>query len=127
MLIPQGTTIKQFIERYFIKDAAADEFLIDEQVRVIHYDTTGTGTNNKNVKLKYKNFDIYVKENNLYNANNDRIKSRCNLIAERIKYLLLRNRNICGLRFSYEDDFDMWTKVVGYKRYHITFSYNTTV
>lgn len=127
MLIPANTTIIGFIKRFFIKDAAADEFLIDEKVRVVYCDSQGTGTGNKNVHRKYKEFDIYVKEDVLYNATNDRIKSRCNLIAERLKYLLLKDTHICGLKFAYEDEYELWTKVVGYKRYRITFSYNITV
>ena len=127
MMVPKNTTVVEFIEKYFIKDAAADEFLIDEKVRIVYYDTPGGHTNHMGVRLKNKDFDIYVKSDFLYNATNDRLKSRCNLIAERIKYLLLRNTYICGLRFNYEDEFELWTKVVGYKRYHIIFSYNTTV
>ena len=127
MLIPEDTSIVHFIGKYFIEDAAADEMLINEKVRVVHYDTQGSGTRNKDVKLKYKEFDIYVKEDVLYNTGEDRIKSRCNLIAERLRYLLLKNNYICCLRFAYEDEYNMWTKVVGYKRYHITFSYYITV
>lgn len=127
MLIPEKTTIIQFIEKYFIKDAAPDELLTNEAVRIAHYDAQGYSTGNKNVRLKYKELDIYVKESVLYNATNDRIKSRCNLICERLKYLLQKDQYFCGLRFGYEDDYDMWTKVVGYKRYHLTLYYKTTV
>lgn len=63
----------------------------------------------------------------MYNVKDDRLKSRAALIAERLKYLLLKDQHICHLHFQFEDEFDMWTKVVGYKRYHITFSYKTTV
>lgn len=127
MMLPPKTTILQFIEKYFIKDAAADEMMINEQVRIVHCDMQGRGYDNPHVKLKYKAFDIYVKSSALYNATNDRIKSRCNLIAERLKYLLLNGTYTCGLRIAYEDEYELWTKVVGYKRYRIIFSYNTTV
>lgn len=127
MLVPEKTTIIQFIEKYFINDAAADEVQVNEKVRIVYYDDRGNDTGNMNVHLKYKEFDIYCKEDVQYNASNDRIKGRTALIAERLKYLLLREKNICGLRFRYEDEYNMWTKTVGYKRYHIAFSYKTTV
>ena len=127
MMLPEDTTIIQFIEKYFIKDASPDEIIFNEPVRIAHYDSQGNDTGNKNVRKKYKEFDIYVKDTALHTASNDRLKSRCNLIAERIKYLLLKDTNVCGLRFAYVDDYDLWTKVMGYKRYRITFSYKTTV
>ena len=39
MLIPKGTGIKDFIDRYFVEDAMPDEPVIDEQVRVVYYET----------------------------------------------------------------------------------------
>jgi hypothetical protein len=80
-----------------------------------------------NVRAKYKEFDIYVRDKEMHTASNDRLKSRAELIAERIKFLLLREKNICGLRFLYEDEYDLWTKTIGYKRYHIVFSYKISI
>lgn len=125
--MPPQTTISQFIENFFIEDAGTDQLLTNELVRVVHYDSEGNGTGNKNVLLQYKEFDIYVKKSQLYNASNDRLKSRCRLIAERIKWILLKDQHIHNLHFEYENEYDMWTKTVGYKRYHIIFSYKTTV
>ena len=127
MCVPPQTTINQFVEKYFIQDAATDQLLKDEKARVVYYDTPGYSTGNKNVRLKYKEFDIYVKDNLLFNATNDRIKNRCKLIAERINYQLRQKYHICNLHFDYEDEYDMWTKTVGYKRYHIVFSYKISV
>ena len=128
MCISPKTTIIDFVENYFIEDASGtDQQLVNEPVRIVHYDNEGTDTGNKNVLLRYKEFDIYVKKTELYNATNDRLKSRCKLIAERIKFLLLHDFHIHDLHFEYENEFDMWTKTVGYKRYHIVFSYKTTV
>ena len=127
MCIPEGTAIIPFITKYFIEDAAPDAILTNELVRVNHYDTQGYDTGNKNVVRKYKEFDIYVKESVLYDATNDRLKARTQLIAERIKYLLLRRFHICELHFDYRDEYDLWTKTVGYKRYHIVFSYRISV
>lgn len=127
MCVPEKTPIMDFILNYFIEDASTDQLLTDEKVRVVHYDEEGFDTTNKNVFIKYKVFDIYVKKNYLYTATNDRLKSRCILIAERIKYLLLKNPYIHGLRFKYKDAYDMWTKTIGYQRYHLVFSYKITV
>lgn len=96
-------------------------------MRVNYYDEQGYDTGNKNVVRKYKAFDIYVKESELYNATNDRIKSRAALISERIKYLLLKQQVICGLHFDYKDEYDLWTKTVGYYRYHLVFAYRISV
>ena len=127
MCVPPKTTINQFIENYLIEDAGTDQLLTNEQVRVVYYDSEGTGTGNKNVLLHYKEFDIYVKKNVVYTATGDRLKSRAKLIAERLKYLLLKNEHIHNLHFEFNNEFDMWTKTVGYVRYHIVFSYKTTV
>lgn len=127
MCVPDKTQIVDFILNYFIEDASTDQLLTDEKVRVVHYDEEGIDTNNKDVFIKYKVFDIYVKKNYLYTATSDRLKSRCKLIAERIKYLLLKNQTIHGLRFNYKDAYDMWTKTIGYQRYHLVFSYKITV
>ena len=86
MLVPDGTSITQFIDRYFIEDLSPDELIIDEKVRVAYYDTEGSNTGNKNVKGRYKEMDIYVHSDVLHNATKDRLQNRCHLIAERIKY-----------------------------------------
>ena len=127
MLVPEGTPIVPFITKYFINDAAPDAILTTEKVRVNYYDTEGYETGNKNVVRKYKAFDIYVKEEYLYDATNDRLKARTQLISERIKYLLLNKFHICGLHFEYKDEFDLWTKTVGYRRYHLVFSYRISI
>lgn len=127
MLIPEKATIIDFITKYFIEDANPDELLTDEKVRVICYDSEGSELRNPNVKLHYKEMDIYVKDDVLYNATDDRLQRRYRLIAERLKYLLLRQKHIQNLSFYFGSECNLWTKVVGYKRYHITFSYKTTV
>ena len=76
MLVPEKTPIVQFITKHFIKDAAPDALLTTESVRVNYHDEQGYETGNPNVIRKYKMFDIYVNESVLYNATNDRIKSR---------------------------------------------------
>lgn len=76
----------QFIEKYFIVDASPDEILTNEPVRVVVYDTEGLGQRNMHVKGNYKAFDIFVRQNVLHTASQDRLQRRTTLIAERIKY-----------------------------------------
>ena len=87
MCVPEGTSIVDFIKDYFIEDAATDALLTTEQVRILYYDSQGRGQDNKDVRLKYKEFDIYVHDSVLHTASNDRLKGRDQLIAERLKYL----------------------------------------
>lgn len=125
MLVPDDISIVQFIDRYFVNSAASDELVSNEMVRIVYYDTKGRDIQ-RNVYSKYKEFDIYVREEFLYTASEDRLKSRGYLIMERIKYLLLRKFSTCNIHFRYEDDYELWTKTVGYRRYHLVFAYNTT-
>lgn len=127
MCLPSSCSIVQFIEKYFVKGVSADEIVTDEKVRILWYDSIGSATNNKNVRLKFKEFDIFVKDDVLHNATGDRLQYRYNLICDRLKDILLRLDAICGLRFSYVTEYDMWTKTIGYSRYHIVFSYKTTI
>lgn len=127
MLLPEECTIIDFIREYFIEDLNPDEVISDHKVRISYYDSQGRDSGNKNVRCKYKEFDIYVKQDYLHNATYDRLQNRCHLIAERLKYLLLRQEHVCLMHFEYEDDYDLWTKTIGYKRYHIVFSYKISV
>ena len=127
MLVPEGTDIVKFLDKYFIRDGSTDELLTNEKVRIVCHDDEGFYTPNKNVHGKYKTFDIYLSEDVEHTVDTDRLRSRQVMIAERIKYLLLRYRNCQNLHFEYEDEYDLWTKTVGYKMYRLTFFYKTTV
>ena len=126
MKIPTGTSITDFIDRYFVQDENAGEILINEPVRIVYWDSEGRESGNMNVRNKYKEFDIFVKDDILHNATEDRLQFRYDLIAERLKYLLLKDIHVQHLRFKFEDEYNLWTKTIGYKRYHIVFSYKTT-
>ena len=126
MLVPKGTTIVQFIDKYFIRDGSTDELLTNEKVRIVCHDDEGFATINKHVHGKYKSFDIYCSEDVEHTADKDRLRSRQVMVAERLKYLLLRSWNCQGLHFQYQDEYDQWTKTVGYKMYKLTLFYKTT-
>ena len=127
MLVPEDVDIVTFTDKYFIRDGSTDELLTNEKVRIVHHDAQGFPTGNPHVRGKYREFDIFVSEDEEHTATDDWLQSRQILIAERLKYLLLRNRNCQNLRFEYEDEYDMWCKTVGYKMYRLTFYYKTTV
>lgn len=127
MLVPEGTNILKFQEKYFIRDGSTDELLTNEKVRIVHHDAQGTYTFNPHVRMKYREFDIYVSEDVEHTADPDRLRSRQIMIAERIKYLLLRQKVCENIQFRYEDEYDLWTKTVGYKLYKLTFFYKVTV
>lgn len=128
MLIPaaERTDIRSFLSKYFIEDALPDELVFNEGVRIICYETEGTKLGTAHVLKKYLAFDIYVSNEQLYNVDTDRLKRRDKQIAQRLKELLTQKTHTCGLRFQYEDEYHLGAKTVGYKRYHIVFSYMTT-
>ena len=127
MLIPDGTDILTFIDKYFIRDSSTDELLTNEKVRVLHSDIEGIRSYNRYVHGRYKSFDIFVSEDVEHTATRDTLQSRQVLIAQRIKELLLQYGEKYGIRFSFEDEYDLWTKTIGYKLYHIVFFYMTNV
>lgn len=127
MCLPKDINIMKFVDKYFIQLQAGSEVLSDEAVRILYYDTKGGSTRNKNVFNKNKQFDIYVKQDQLHTATKDRLQNRYDLIVERLKYLLLNHGQQYGLRFRFNDSYNLWTKTQGYRRYHVVFSYKTTV
>ena len=103
-----------------------DELIINEAVRVIYYETEGSKLGTPHVMRKKLAFDIYVKEDALYNVSTDRLQRRDKQICQRLKELLLGQKGVCGLRFQYEDEYHLGAKTIGYRRYHVVFSYVTT-
>lgn len=128
MCIPEKDTqnIREFIGRYFIEDAMPDEPVIDEDVRIICYETEGSQLGTPHVLRKQLAFDIYVKADMLYNVSEDRLVRRDKKIGQRLKELLTGKDHVCGLRFQYEDEYHLGAKTIGYRRYHMVFSYVTT-
>lgn len=127
MLVPEDTPITKFIDKYFIEDEYTDELITDELVRISYYDSKGRSAGTRNVFNKYKEFDIFVHETVNHTASDDLLQNRYDLIAERLKYLLQNGKTVEHLRFEYEDEYMLSTKMVGYKRYHLTFTYKITV
>lgn len=117
--------IAVFIQKYLVRDVTSDEVITNEEVRVCYWqgDSKSIGMN---MIRKTLNFDIYVKDSVQHTASFDILQSRDQLIAEKIKELLTDSKYVCHINFRFEDSYDMYTKLVGYHRYRIVFSYKTS-
>lgn len=125
MLLPEGTNIISFIDKYFIKAGFTDELLTNEPVRIVYSDGGYSDTDVPNIKRKMMTFDIFVKKEHAHNVSNDRLLMRTSAIAERIMYLLTKDRYVAhkGYRFWIAGDWDLGTRTNGYARYCIAFNY----
>lgn len=128
MLIPEEKfdNIIAFRDQYFVNDAMSDVLISNEGVRVCYYQDPGFSLNN-HVKRRLLRFDIYVKREKQYDVDPiDRLKQRQKVIARRLRDLLTHGEHVQGLRFEYEDEYDLPVKLAGYVRFHIYFSYKIT-
>lgn len=127
MLLPEKDrgNIRTFIDRYFVLDEMGGELLKNEQVRVLYYVPEGKPFGD-HIQQRYLHLDIYVKRDAVYTVDADRLRRRDQCIAQRFVELLTGSIYAANLRFRYEDEYDLGTKTVGYRRYHLVFSYKTT-
>lgn len=125
MKMPPKTGILQFCDRYFIRAGYSNKLLTDEVCRIVYSDAQGSDTDVPNVRKNMMTFDIYVKDEELHNASDDRLMMRTHLIADRLQYLLTKERYLAdtGYRFWIAGDWDLGTRTVGYARYTIAFYY----
>ena len=127
MCLGDNVKISQFRDKYFTKGkSTTNEIVTDEKVRILWYDNEGRDSGNAHVRNRYKEFDIFVKNDVLHNATDDSLQFRYDLIAQRLKELLIGDQYCLQMRFAYQDEYDLWTKTPGYTLYHITFSYKAT-
>lgn len=128
MLIPEAdhNDIRKFVDKYFVEDILSDAPVTDEKVRILYYDTEGVKLGGgPHVTKKYLEFDVYVRNTELYTADRDRLRRRDKMIGQRLKELLTGKRYVCNMRYAYEDDYPLGCKVIGYRRWHMVFSYKT--
>ena len=125
MKMPPKTGILQFCDRYFIRAGYSNILLTDEVCRIVYSDIQGSDTAVPNVRKNMMTFDIYVKQEELHNATDDRLMMRTHLIASRLEYLLTKDRYLAdtGYRFWIAGDWDLGTRTTGYARYTIAFYY----
>ena len=125
MKIPAKANILQFTKRYFIRSGFANELLTDEVCRIVYSDTNAAETGVPNVKRNLITFDIYVKQEEESNADDDRLLRRIDLISDRLLKLLTKTRYMedTGYRFWIAGEWDLGTRTVGYDRHTIGFYY----
>lgn len=125
MIIPDGTDIITFFDKYFIRAGYANTLVEHEDVRIIYGVTGNDNTAVPDVKENTLNFDIYVKTEHLHNADRDRLMYRTVLIADRLKELLKLNDfvNNTGYKFRLAGEGELGTRTVGYGRYGISFNF----
>lgn len=128
MMIPpeDRNNVLTFITRYFVRQGMSDVLITNEQVRIMYADVEGAAMNIPQMSKRYLEFDIYVRDKHLHNYDSDRLRSRHQLIAERIKYLLTRTKFVENMCFTVIDEFDLGTKTIGYDRYHLIVEYKKT-
>ena len=123
-MIPEDdrNDIIKFIDKYFIRNPAPDEILTTEDVRICYGELAGRSIG-KYVLKKMIFFDIYVKNNHLHDVGDDLLVSRTDTICQKLKELLTDQKYVCMIAFSYEDDYGLFTKMVGYTRHRLVLSY----
>ena len=64
MMIPEKErkNVINFADKYFVNDVMPDSLVINENVRVIYADTEGARLNIPQVRSRYIEFDVYVKD-----------------------------------------------------------------
>lgn len=127
MMIPEEDreNIVLFIDKYFIRDPGPDEIVTNEDVRICYSETQGQSLGS-NVLRKYIFFDVYVKNDHLHDFDDDMLSFRTDKICQKLKENLTDETYVCRLRFSYVDDYSLFTKMIGYTRHRIVFSYKIT-
>jgi len=124
MMIPEADreNIVKFIDKYFIRNPAPDELLTKEDVRICYGELAGRPIG-KYVLKKMLFFDIYVKNEHLHDVDDDLLISRADTICQKLKELLTWDKYVCNIDFRYEDDYGLFTKMVGYTRHRLVLSY----
>lgn len=122
MMLPAGTNIMDFIDRYFIRAGHTSKLLSNENVRIV-YGGMATGFASENITTNVMSFDIYVKNEHIHNSERDRLMMRTQLIAHRLIELLTKNRYNGVYRFYSPMESDMSTNAIGYTRYNVSFRY----
>lgn len=127
MLVPEKDRSNPVALRnqYLVMDDMADRVLVDEPVRIL-FDEDACVKINQHVQIKYVDFSIYVRTDQLYNVERSRLIRRDVRIAERIRHLL-HGRLLFDTQFQYEDSYPTPTRAEGYACFTVLFSYKITV
>lgn len=122
MMLPKNIKLITFIDRYFVRAGTSSVVLKDEDVRIV-YSATSVGTLGETVSSNIISFDIYVKNEHLHNCCDDGMVFRTQMIALRLRQLLMKQRYNGVYRFFDPNEGDMNTSTIGYSRYNLTLSF----
>lgn len=126
MKIPPKTGILQFNQRYFIRAGYTNKLLTDEVCRIVYADVTSDNTDVDVVKKNTIIFDIYVKQEEMYNIGDDRLLSRLDYIMDRLDKLLRQDRYLADTAYRFwpaTGELNLGTRTVGYERRTIAYNY----
>lgn len=123
MMIPAGTNIVTWINKYFVDYSVCTELVTDEDVRVLWSEDQSSHTTNPLVNKRKIAFDIYVKTEHAKDATDDLLQSRARLISQKLTEMLTFPDVVGRVDFEYVDDYDIGTKMVGYTRHTLILSY----
>ena len=123
MLVPAGTNIVTFVNKYFVDAAICTDLVTDEDVRILWFEEGSASTGNPSVNKKKLSFDIYVKRERLNDASNDALRSRARMISQKLQEMLTYEDAVGRITFGYVDDYSLGTRMVGYIRHRLTVSY----
>lgn len=126
MKIPEGTTIIDFIDNQFVRTGQAGVLLTNQSVRIIYGVINSSDTNNPGVSRDTISFDIYVKNDDQHNVCTDRLVQRNQVIAERLRSLLMNRENTYGYKFYEPKETDLGTSMIGQTRFNISFKFMRT-
>lgn len=123
MAIPEDDfhSIIAFRDKYCIAGAGTYENIeMDIPVRLLVSWATMSQTNNNYVNYRPLDFEIWVQRSKEYGVTNNVFDRRQELIADRIKHLLTKNR-IEHFKFIFDDMNDMRSNTQDYNRFFIRF------
>lgn len=123
MMVPEGTDIVTWINKYFVDATICTDIVTDENVRVLWWEDQSSRTNNPLVSNRKLCFDIYVKSEHVKDATNDLLRSRAKMISQQLQEILTFRNTVGQVAFRYYDDYDLGTKMVGYVRHRLVLSY----
>lgn len=118
--------LRRFVTDYFVENAMSDVLVTKQDVMIVYYGEKGSEYGAPNVVRKLISFDIYVRQERLHDCDEDRLRQRTKVIAQMLREILIGRRYVQNMQFRYVDDYALGSKVVGYDRHHITFSYVVT-
>lgn len=124
MAIPQEDfeDLIAFRDRYFVRGNVTDNLVLGEDVRILYHDDEPSETDSNNVMKHRLYLDVYVKKEAAYNASNNRMLHRGDLIGKRLNQLL-SGKKLCNIRFSGRGVYSQTSKAAGYDRTVVVFMY----